>query len=99
MKKLMVVSSLFAFSAMAASMNGYISDSMCGAKHATDMNGDCVKGCVKKGAEPVFVSEGKVYKIAAASQSKVTSHLGEKVKVNGKVSGDTITIKSVSAGD
>ncbi len=45
-------------------INGYISDSMCGAKHLGD-NPACVKKCIAGGAAPVFVDEAKkaVWKI------------------------------------
>ena len=53
------------FSAVAAraadstKINGWISDSMCGAKHAGS-GGDCVKKCIEKmGMAPVFVDEAK----------------------------------------
>jgi hypothetical protein len=39
-------------------INGWISDSMCGAKHAGS-GADCVKKCIKGGLAPVFVDEAK----------------------------------------
>jgi len=39
-----------------AKINGWISDSMCGAKHAGS-GADCVKKCIKSGMAPVFVDE------------------------------------------
>jgi len=92
-------SMLLAASASAASWTGTISDAHCGAKHTegTEADAKCVSGCVKKGAAPVFVSDGKVYTIDEASRSKVDNLLGKKVKVNGTMEGDTITIKSVKA--
>lgn len=99
MKKLFLVSSLFAVSSFAASMSGTISDAKCAAKHAdaSEKSMACAKSCVKGGAAPVFVSEGKVYKISDAS--KVTDHVGHKVTVEGKVDGDTISIDSVKMGE
>ena len=96
MKKLFAVSALFALGAMAESMNGYISDAHCGAKHTDDSGMGCVQACVKRGAAPVFVSDGKVYKISDSSKDKVADHIGHKVKVDGKVDGDTVTIDSIS---
>lgn len=56
--------SLLTFAAVAASaadstkVNGWISDSMCGAKHAgTGMA--CAKKCLEGGSKPVFVDEAK----------------------------------------
>ena len=85
--------SVFALTAMAGDMKGYISDEKCGAKHAKDMNGKCVEGCVKGGAAPVFVSGGKVYKIDDAA--KVQEHLGHEVTITGEMKDDTITVQDV----
>jgi hypothetical protein len=95
LKKLLFVSSLFAFSAFAGEWTGTISDAKCAAAHvdASEKSMACVNSCVKKGIAPVFVSDGKVYKIADAS--KINDHLGHKVTVTGKVDGDTINIDSV----
>ncbi len=95
---ILATGSLLAGGAFAATMSGTISDAACGAKHAGAAAADvsCVERCIKRGEAPVFVSEGKVYKISADSKDKVTSHLGQKVTVNGSVEGDTVTIASVS---
>jgi hypothetical protein len=99
MKKLMVVASLFAISAFAGEFKGAISESGCGAKHVAGSAADikCVSACVKKGSAPVFVSDGKVMKIA--DSSKVMDYLGKKVVVTGSVDGDTVTIDSVKADE
>ena len=87
--------SFFAMGAMAETLQGTISDAKCGMGHAdaSEKSMACVKKCVQGGAAPVLVSDGKVLKIANAD--KVQEHLGHKVTVTGKVSGDTITIDSV----
>jgi hypothetical protein len=102
MKKLWMaisIGSLLAAGALAESMSGTISDANCGAKHAaaTEKDAACAKSCVKRGAAAVLVSDGKVYKIAADSQEKVAALVGQKVTVNGKVDGDTVTIESAEA--
>jgi len=102
MKKFMMMvaaGSLFAIGGFAESMSGTISDANCGAKHAaaTEKDMGCVKGCIKRGAAPVFVSDGKVYQISADSREKVAALAGQKVTVNGKVEGDTISIESAEA--
>lgn len=93
------IGSLFAMAAMAETLSGTIVDSNCGVKHAeaTAADAACVERCIKRGGAPVLVSEGKVYQISADSREKVTSVLGKKVSVNGKLAGDTITIESVEA--
>jgi hypothetical protein len=87
---------LLAICAFATEMTGVISDAKCGAAHEKKLNEACVKKCVGAGLAPVFVSDGKVYKIDDASKSKVMDHLGHQVKVNGNIEGDTITIESIS---
>jgi len=96
MKKILVAALLFGVTAMAETMTGVISDSNCGAKHGEKLNAACVKKCVEGGASAVFVSDGKVYKIADSSKDKVADHLGEKVKVGGSLKGDTVTIETIS---
>ena len=92
-----VVGSLFAFSAFAKEMTGVISDAHCGAHHAEASAAaeKCVDKCVKGGSAPVFVSDGKVYKIDADSKSKVMSHLGHKVTINGDFTDDSVKVDSV----
>lgn len=77
---------------------GQISDSMCGASHAkmtsahagmTDR--DCALACVKGGGKYVFVSEGKVYKIANQELALLQVHAGHTVQLTGDMKGDTIT--------
>ena len=61
---------VFSFAVVAAraadstKINGWISDSMCGAKHAGG-GAACVKKCIDGGMQPVFVDESKkeVWKI------------------------------------
>jgi hypothetical protein len=103
MKKVVLASalsvSLCSFGAFADSLSGYISDAKCGASHAavSDSNSKCVSGCIKKGADPVLVSDGKVYKFDDASKEKAKALAGQSVTVEGSVSGDTVTATSVAA--
>jgi hypothetical protein len=96
MKKFLASSLLFAVSAMAESMSGYIVDKSCANKPGMYGNEKCAQSCIKRGDPAMFVSGGKVYTVDAASQTKAVEHAGQKVKVDGKVSGDTITIDSIS---
>jgi len=77
-------------------IKGTVSDSHCGAKHATasDQAMHCVEHCVSGGATYVLVSEGKVYKLDA--QDKFKGMGGKSVTVTGTVSGDSITVTSVA---
>jgi hypothetical protein len=94
---IVLAAAVFSVSAMAEKWTGTISDAKCGMAHAdaSEKSIKCVEGCVKGGQAPVFVVDGKVLKIDAASKDKVMSHLGHKVMINGKLAGDTVTVKSV----
>ena len=87
---------LFAACAFAGEWKGTISDAKCGAGHAdaSEKSQNCVKGCVKGGHAAVFVTDGKVLKIA--NQDKVTAHLGHKVTLKGTLDGETVTVTDVS---
>jgi hypothetical protein len=106
MKKLLFGSvlgfSLCSFAAYADNLTGYVSEAHCAAKHSSPSaeNTKCIETCMKGGSDPVLVSEGKVYMIDAASKDKVKAHAGENVKIDGTLSGDTVTVSSIEkAGD
>ncbi len=91
--------SFFAACAFAAEWTGAISEAGCGAKHVDGSAGSiaCVKACVGKGQAPVFVSGDKVIAIAdEASKAKAMDHLGQKVKIVGTLSGEAVTIQSIT---
>lgn len=88
---------VFTTGAFAEQINGYVSESMCGAKHSSvsASNTQCIKKCLKGGSSPVLVSEGKVMNFDPASQKKALKHAGQDVTIDGTVNGDTVTIKSI----
>jgi hypothetical protein len=88
-----LILSVFALTAVADEWTGYISDSKCGAKGAKDEHAECAAKCVKGGASPVFVTDGKVYKID--DSSKVQDHIGHKVTITGELKGDTLQVQDV----
>jgi hypothetical protein len=63
-----------------ATMNGWVSDSKCGAMHAGS-GASCVKKCVEGGAKPVFVDDAKKEVWSIDDPASVTSHLGHHVSV------------------
>jgi hypothetical protein len=103
MKKLILASalsvSLCSLSAFADTILGYISEAKCGATHSSvsEANTKCINGCMKKGADPVLVSDGKVYKFDAASKDKAKELAGKEVTIDGSISGDTVTATTVAA--
>ena len=97
MKRFLAASLLFAVSAVAENLSGYIIDKNCAGKAAMLGNEACAKSCIKKGAPAVFVSGDKIYTIDADSQAKAIALAGKKVKVDANVEGDKITINSIEA--
>ena len=104
MKLFVVVLALSTMPAMAADMsgakvNGYISDSKCGAMHnGSSPSAACVKKCVDGGAKPVFVDDAKKEVYTIDDPDAVKDHLGHHVAVMGKVneSDKTIHISNVA---
>jgi hypothetical protein len=76
---------------------GEISDSMCGLKHMMPNAKQCTLGCVTKGAKFVLADEKhhKVYNLS--DQEKPKEFAGERVRVRGTLSGDTIHVTSITA--
>jgi hypothetical protein len=97
MKKGLLLALLSVATLTAAEWTGAISESGCGLKHATGGAEKCVQACVKKGAAPVFVVDGKVVRIA--NGEKVMDFLGQEVKVNGRMEGNTVTVDSIAKAD
>jgi hypothetical protein len=83
---------------------GTISDSACGASHAAmteqgkkGTDKDCTEMCLKKGAKYVFVNSGKVYMIKNQNFADLKKFAGDKVTLNGDLTGDTMTITKLAA--
>ena len=77
-----VVLAFAPLSAMAAdtTINGWISDAMCGAKHA-GTGAACVKKCIDGGEAPVFVDEAKKEVWTIDNPDAVKSYYGSHVTV------------------
>jgi hypothetical protein len=69
-------------SALAAdsTINGWISDAMCGAKH-TGTGAACVKKCIEGGEAPVFVDEAKKEVWTIDNPDAVKAFYGDHVTV------------------
>jgi len=85
-----------AFSAIAANagsstINGWISDSMCGAKHAGS-GAECVKKCIEGGMSPVFVDEAKKQVWTIDNPAVVKNFYGAHVNIMGTKDASTKTI-------
>ena len=103
MKKLLLVllalSVLFAAVAVLAAdmstVNGYVSDSKCGAKGANDKHAACAKKCNGAGETMVVVTDGDNKVLTVDNPDKLTGHEGHHVAVTGTVTGDMIHVDSV----
>jgi hypothetical protein len=80
---LTAVLALTPLSAMAAgaTINGYISDAMCGAKHA-GTGAACAKKCIAGGEAPVFVDEAKKQVWTIDNPDAVKAFYGDHVTVS-----------------
>jgi len=95
---------LIAFAATAASaaggttLNGWISDSMCGAKHAGS-GAACVKKCIEGGMTPVFVDEEKKQVWTIDNPDTVKSFYGDHVTITATANPDkkSVHIDSIAA--
>ncbi|MCZ2151984.1 MAG: hypothetical protein LC126_29930 [Bryobacterales bacterium] len=99
MKRLLLAMLVLGCPAMfAEEMTGWISDSSCGAANAKadKSSRECAASCIKSGSKAVFVSDKdqKVYKVS--DSAKAAKFLDKKVKVSGKVAGDTIQVASIA---
>jgi hypothetical protein len=101
-RSLAVAATVFAFiltvamgpAAQAASstqINGWISDAMCGAKHAGS-GAACVKGCIKSGQKPVFVDEAKKQVWSIDNPDAVKAFYGDHVSVSATVNADKMSV-------
>ena len=63
-----------------STINGYISDAMCGAKHAGS-GAACVKKCIAGGEAPVFVDEAKKEVWTIDNPDAVQAFYGDHVTV------------------
>ena len=87
---------LTASAAFAETFTGTVSDTMCGKKHmmagATDAK--CIDECIKGGADYALVIGDKVYTLKG-DKAQLAKLAGAKVVVDGDLSGDTVTAKSI----
>ena len=98
---LIAVFSLVAIAANAAdskSINGWISDSMCGAKH-TGTGAACVKKCIDGGMTAVFVDEGKKAVWSIDNPDAVKGFYGDHVTISATANADkkSVHIDSIAA--
>jgi hypothetical protein len=79
----------------ATTVNGYVSDSKCGAKGANAKAAECTKKCIKSGQKMVVVTDGDQKLLTVENPDALTGHEGHHVAVTGHVSGDSIHVDTV----
>ena len=85
----------FALAADSTSVNGYVSDSQCGAKGAADGHAACMKKCMDKGAKMVVVTDDDKKVLEVENPDALKGHEGHHVTVTGKVTGSMVHVDSV----
>jgi hypothetical protein len=83
--------------AASQTIDGVVSDSMCGKKHMMPDKSDalCVQECVKSGSRYALVVGDKVYTLAGKPQT-IAPFAGRRVHIEGSLMDNTITITSIS---
>src|SRR5437660_5106947 len=102
MKRLLFTASLLSTLAFAESFNGTLVDVMCKGKALAGHTRKCALGCAKSGFA-VVLSDGKFLKLDETGNGKALAALKAtdkekdlKVKVNGKLDGETIQVDSLA---
>jgi hypothetical protein len=83
------------FAGDAQNVNGWVSDSKCGAKGANAGAEACTKKCIGAGASAVVVTDSDQKVLAVENPDALKDHLGHHVAVTGHIDGDKIHVDSV----
>ena len=83
------------FAADTSTVNGWVSDSKCGAKGANAKAAECTKKCLAAGAKMVVVTDSDQKVLTVDNPDALTGHEGHHVAVTGTVNGDSIHVDSV----
>jgi hypothetical protein len=78
---------------------GVITDSICGARHASDSGkspAECARACVRKGSNYMLVDGNKIYRLDG-SGPEIDKLAGQRVSVAGTSDGRIIIVSSLSA--
>ncbi len=87
-----------ATAADSSTLNGWISDSMCGAKHA-GTGAACAKKCIEGGESPVFVDEAKKAVWVIDNPDAVKGFYGDHVTVTAKADPAKMSVHIVKIAD
>jgi hypothetical protein len=77
-------------------LDGVISDSMCGKKHMVPGKTDaqCIEECVKANSSYVLVTSNKIYTLAGKPQT-IAPFAGKHVHIDGMLKDNTIMVASI----
>jgi hypothetical protein len=81
--------------AKATTVNGWVSDSKCGAKGANAGAADCTKKCIAEGAKIVVVTDSDQKILTVENPDALKGHEGHHVTVTGHVKGDSVHVDGV----
>jgi len=76
-------------------VNGYVSDSNCGAKGANASHAACMTKCLGKGAKAVIVTDSDQKVVTVDNPDVLKGHEGHHVAVTGEMTGDSIHVENV----
>jgi hypothetical protein len=82
-------------SGKAETVNGWVSDSKCGAKGAGASHAECAKKCVGAGEHAVIVNDKDQSIVNVDNPDTLKDHLGHHVAVTGSMNGDAMHVDSV----
>ena len=83
------------FASDAQTVNGWVSDSKCGARGANAGAEACTKKCIAAGESPVVVTDKDQKVLKVDNPDALKDHYGHHVAVTGHVDGDKIHVDSV----
>lgn len=78
----------------AETVNGWVSDSKCGAKGANAKAEACTKKCLEGGAKMVVVTDSDQKVLEVSNPDALKGHEGHHIAVTGHVKGDSIHVES-----
>ena len=85
-------------SASVQTLEGVISDGMCGVSHNGKNAAECTMACVRSGRGWVLVVSDKVYTLEGR-MGGISQLAGQKAKITGKVTGNKINVTDVEVPD
>lgn len=91
---LVVMVGSFAFAGDSETVNGWVSDSKCGAKGAHDGAAECTKKCIAEGASMVVVTDKDQKILTVENPDALKGHEGHHIAVTGHVNGDKLHVES-----